>query len=69
MFLVVSSVCICMEVNILSPVLKGITSGMFRLIILNLNQLMRKKKKNQFHQLMKAQSNESKHPDRGSQLH
>lgn len=43
MLLVVSSACMCMDVNILSPVLKGITSGMFQLIISNLNQLMKKK--------------------------
>lgn len=43
MLLAVSSVCMYVEVNILPTVLKGITIGMFQLIILNLNQLMKKK--------------------------
>lgn len=43
MLLVVSSKYMHKQLNILSPVLEGITSGMFQFIILNLNQLMKKK--------------------------
>lgn len=43
MLLVVSSKYMCKQLNILSPVLEEITSGRFRFIILNLNQLMKKK--------------------------
>lgn len=44
MLVVVSSIYTCKQLNILSPVLEGITSGTFQFIILDLNQLMKKKK-------------------------